>query len=105
MQTSTITTSRQASVQEIVNEMDRRGQVIVDLERQVEDLRNTVEILNEALMPLSDECSSYREALESIDAVGVDFGHFEDAARTMHEHARTALYSQPAKRCQPEDRA
>ncbi len=95
MSTGTFFTTRQASVQEIVNEMDRRGQVIVDLERQVEDLRNTVELLNETLLPLADECGSYREALESIDAVGVDFGHVEDAARTMQEHARTALYSQP----------
>lgn len=35
---------------------------------------------------------TYREALESIDAVGVDFGHFETAARTMQEIARKALF-------------
>ena len=32
-----------------------------------------------------------REALESIDAVGCDFGHFEAAARTMQEIARETL--------------
>ena len=35
----------------------------------------------------------YVDALESIDAVAVDFGHFETAARTMQEIARKALAS------------
>lgn len=33
----------------------------------------------------------YLDALESIDAVGVDFGHFETAARTMKEIAQKAI--------------
>ena len=37
----------------------------------------------------------YEEALCNIDAVGVDFGHFEAAARTMQEHARSALAKAP----------
>lgn len=68
---STIETSRKASVDEIAAEMDRRGAVIEALEA---------------------ERDRYREALESIDAVGVDFGHFEAAARTMQEIARKTLF-------------
>lgn len=39
----------------------------------------------------------YEEALCNIDAVGVDFGHFEAAARTMQEHARAALAKSEAR--------
>ncbi len=37
------------------------------------------------------DAKKYLEALEDIDAVGVDFGHFEAAARTMQGIARNAL--------------
>jgi hypothetical protein len=39
------------------------------------------------------DTKKYLDALESIDAVGVDFGHFESAARTMQEIARKAVQS------------
>lgn len=62
--------TREASVDEIAAEMDRRGAVIEKLEA---------------------ERDRYLEALRDIDAVGVDFGHFESAARTMQAHASKAL--------------
>lgn len=65
-----VTTTRTASAKETAAEMDRRGSVIERLEAE-RDL--------------------YLEALRDIDSVGVDFGHFEAAARTMQEHARTAI--------------
>jgi len=37
------------------------------------------------------DAQKYLDALESIDAVAVDFGHFESAARTMQEIARKAI--------------
>lgn len=59
---STIHSKRTASVDEIAAEMDRRGAVIETLEAKVQRLEM---------------------ALEEIDAVAVDFGYFESAARTM----------------------
>jgi len=41
------------------------------------------------------EVKRLREALENIDAVAVDFGHYESAARTMKEHALKALGVKP----------
>lgn len=67
-----ITHDRRATTDEIVAEMDRRGLVIEDLEA---------------------ERDRYLEALRDIDSVGVDFGHFEDAARTMQEMARKAIFA------------
>lgn len=66
-----ITSYRTATADELAAEMDRRGAVIEALEA---------------------ERDRYRDALEEIDAVGVDFGHFETAARTMQECARKALF-------------
>jgi len=65
-----MTVTRQATSTELAAEMDRRGDVIEKLEA---------------------ERDRYLEALRDIDAVGVDFGHFETAARTMQHHARSAL--------------
>lgn len=62
---------RRASNDEIAAEMDRRGGVIEQLEA---------------------ERGRYLGALRDIDAVGVDFGHFEAAARTMQEIARKVLF-------------
>lgn len=67
---SVITVSRQSTPDELAAEMDRRGAVIEELEARLQ---------------------KYLEALESIDAVAVDFGHFESAARTMQEIARKAI--------------
>lgn len=67
---SVVTVSRKASDDEIAAEMDRRGKVIESLEVQ-----------RDALL----------DALHSIDAVAVDFGHYESAARTMKEIAGKAL--------------
>lgn len=67
---SVVTSSRRASVDEIAAEMDRRGKSIERLEAQ-----------RDALL----------EALRDIDAVAVDFGHYESAARTMKEIAGKAL--------------
>jgi hypothetical protein len=67
---SITTYSRKASVDEISAEMDRRGAVIKSLEA---------------------ERDGYLEALRDIDAVGVDFGHYEDAARTMKTIARDVI--------------
>jgi len=64
------TFERNATIAEMAVEMDRRGAVIEKIEAE-RDL--------------------YLETLRDIDAVGVDFGHFEAAARTMQEHARSAL--------------
>lgn len=71
----TIHTTRQTSVDEIAAEMDRRGTVIEAVEA---------------------ERDRYLEALKAIDAVGVDFGYFESAARTMQEIARDELFRKPA---------
>ena len=68
------TFERNATIAEMAVEMDRRGAVIEKLEAE-RDL--------------------YLEALRDIDSVGVDFGHFEAAARTMQEHARSALAKAP----------
>lgn len=65
-----IHSERRSTSDEIVREMDRRGDVILSLEAKLQ---------------------TYLDALENIDAVGVDFGHFESAARTMQEIARKAL--------------
>ena len=67
---SIITVYRQSTPDELAAEMDRRGAVIEQIEAERDRLR---------------------DALESIDAVGADFGHFESAARTMQEIARKAL--------------
>ena len=64
------TFERTATIAEMAVEMDRRGAAIERLEAKLEELES---------------------ALVSIDAVGVDFGHFEDAARTMQDIARKAL--------------
>lgn len=65
-----VSTTRRAASDEIVREMDRRGDVIEKLEARIERLQ---------------------EALIDIDAVACDFGHFETAARTMKEIAARAL--------------
>jgi hypothetical protein len=50
--------------------------------------------------PTPEECHAAYEliqamesALIDIESVGVDFGHYESAARTMQEHAQKALGS------------
>lgn len=67
---SIVTATRPASIDEIAAEMDRRGKAIESLEAQ-----------RDALL----------DALRDIDAVAVDFGHHESAARTMKEIAEKAL--------------
>lgn len=67
---ATTTIERKATIDEIAAEMDRRGTVIEALEA---------------------ERDRYLDALNSIDAVAIDFGHFESAARTMKEIALKAL--------------
>lgn len=67
---SIVNLSRPAKTDEIVAELDRRGSVIEALET---------------------ERDHYKDALEDIDSIAVDFGFYESAARTMQEHARTAL--------------
>ena len=67
---ATTTIERKATIDEIAAEMDRRGTVIEALEA---------------------ERDRYLDALNSIDAVAIDFGHFESAARTMREIAQKAL--------------
>lgn len=64
------TFERAASVSEMAVEIDRRGAAIERLEAKIEALE---------------------DALYSIDAVAVDFGHYEDAARTMQDIARKAI--------------
>lgn len=65
------------------------------MEISVEDVRKIAwALLSEKPLQTSD---TYRGALESIDAVAVDFGHFETAARTMHEIARRALFPSASK--------
>ena len=66
-----ITTTRRATHAETAAEMDRRGDVIDRLQA---------------------ECARLNDALRDIDAVAVDFGHFESAARTMQDIARKAIY-------------
>jgi hypothetical protein len=69
------------------------------MEITVEDARKIAwALLSGKPLQTSD---SYREALESIDAVGVDFGHFETAARTMQEIARKALFPAVLKESAP----
>jgi len=64
------TFERVATIAEMAVEIDRRGAAIERLEAKIEELE---------------------DALHSIDAVAVDFGHFEDAARTMQDIARKTL--------------
>lgn len=71
---SIVTTTRPASTDEIAAEMDRRGRAIESLEAQ-----------RDALL----------DALRDIDAVAVDFGHYENAARTMKEIAGKAIQIAP----------
>lgn len=59
--------------------------------------REFVEGWYEATERAKAERDLYLEALRDIDAVGVDFGHFEAAARTMQEHARAALAKAEAR--------
>lgn len=66
---SVFTSTRKITFNEAVEEMDRRGRVIENLERKI---------------------SIADEAFRDIDAVACDFGHFEDAARTMKEIANKA---------------
>lgn len=51
--------------------------------------------LSEKRRRISDT-HKYLYALESIDAVAVDFGHFESAARTMQEIASKAIAEVPS---------
>lgn len=44
------------------------------------------------LETLEAKAQRLEEALEQIDAVALDFGYFESAARTMKEIAEKALY-------------
>lgn len=62
---------RNVTFDEAVAEMDRRGKVIETLERELE------------------EAVSF---LKEIDSVGVDFGYYEQAAKTMQAIARKALW-------------
>lgn len=71
---SVVTVSRKASVDEVAAEMDRRGRAIEKLEAQ-----------RDALL----------DALRDIDAVAVDYGHYESAARTMKEIAGKAVQIAP----------
>lgn len=52
-------------------------------------------IWGQFIAPLNDpqttDAQKYLDALESVDAVAVDFGHFESAARTMQQIARKAI--------------
>ncbi len=63
------TSTRKITFDEAIAEMDRRGRVIEDLERK---LKIAV------------------DAFLDIDAVGCDFGHYENAARTMKDIAKKA---------------
>ena len=65
------TSTRKITFDEAIAEMDRRGKVIETLERE----------LNEAV-----------DSLKEIDAVGCDFGFYEQAAKTMQAIARKALW-------------
>lgn len=67
---SITTIERRASTDEIVAEMDRRGAVIKNLEKERDRLL---------------------DALRNIDAVPIDFGHMESAARSMKEIATKAI--------------
>lgn len=66
---SIFTSSRKITFNEAIDEMDRRGRVIEDLERKI---------------------ARADEAFRSIGAVACDFGHYESAARTMKEIANKA---------------
>lgn len=95
-----LTATRQASLDEIVAEMDRRGKVIEQLEAEkaadLIRLNEDAQVMVEAaakITSLRADRNRFRDALMNIDAVAVDFGHFETAARTMQEHARKALFS------------
>ena len=55
------------------------------------DLYARIRELDDEVRALRKEQKGMMDALESIDAVGVDFGHFESAARTMQEIARKAI--------------
>lgn len=77
---SVSTHTRNASINEIAAELDRRGAVIEALEA---------------------ERNAYRDALENIDSVAVDFGFYESAALTMQDHARKALSSAPDVKSKP----
>lgn len=67
---SIITATRPATFAETASEMGRRGSVIKRLE---------------------SERAALLDALRDIDAVAVDYGHYESAARTMKEIAAKAL--------------
>lgn len=58
------TSTRKITLNEAIEEMDRRGLVIEDLERKL---------------------SLAEEAFLNIDAVACDFGYYESAAKTMKE--------------------
>lgn len=66
---SVFTSTRKITFNEAIDEMDRRGRVIEDLEKKI---------------------AVANDAFQSIDAVACDFGHYEAAARTMKEIANKA---------------
>lgn len=73
-----LSVTMKASVEDIIKEMDRRGDVIESLERKL---------------------ALAEEAFIDIDAVTCDFGHYEDAARTMKQIAEKAnsIFSPPKR--------
>ncbi len=66
---SVFTSTRKITFNEAIEEMDRRGRVIEDIERKLKIAE---------------------EAFYDIDAVGCDFGHYEAAAKTMKEISKKA---------------
>ncbi len=70
--------------EEVFAEMDRRGSIIERLEKR----------LDIAL-----------DALRNIDAVGVDFGYYEDAAMTMKEHCSKAMIDSALSKAPTKDKA
>lgn len=64
---------------------------VAQIRHFVEDAKHDIARLLDELSRLRTENEALRAALQSIDAVAVDYGYFEEAARTMQEVARAAL--------------
>lgn len=71
--------------------MDNNDDIIDRLNAALGEEGPSLETLD-AVQDAINEIAKLREALQNIDAVGVDHGYYERAARTMQETAREALF-------------
>jgi hypothetical protein len=70
---------------------EARAERLRERHKEFMTLQNALERVAGERAAADARAERLRVALENIDATALDFGYYEDGARTMHQHARKAL--------------